>query len=89
MCFRAGAVLVCCDSSEPAFTAVCDGPSVSRRDSQHEWVMFSDRLWQEAVAILQMPKLRHREAEETALKQRASQQVSGVPSSHRVPYPAL
>lgn len=33
MCFRAGAVLVRRDSSEPALTAVCDGPSVSRRDS--------------------------------------------------------
>lgn len=33
MCFRAGAVLVCCDSSEATLAAVCDGPSVSRRDS--------------------------------------------------------
>lgn len=33
MCFRAGAVLVCCDSSESTLAAVCDGPSVSRCDS--------------------------------------------------------
>lgn len=44
--------------------------------------MFSDRLRQEALAVLQTPRLRHREAGETGPEQTASQRVSWEPS-HR------
>jgi len=44
--------------------------------SQRELVMLSDRLWQEAVAVLQIAKLRLGGARETLLKHIANPQLS-------------